>query len=451
MKTTAVILAAGQGTRMKSEVPKVLHKVLGKPMIQWVIDQLKQTSPAEIITVLGHKSDLVAQVVANQSRIVYQKEQLGTGHAVMMAAECLKDEAGVVVVVCGDTPLLTAESLEALKRQHEKEGNLVTVMTAVAEDPFGYGRIIRAKDGRIAAIIEEKDADFAQKLVREINAGTYCFDQRFLLKALKSLTTDNAQGEYYLTDVIKLAAKEGNVGGYQLKCFDESLGINNRVQLARAEKIMLKRKTTQLMLDGVTIIDPDRVYIENDVQIGQDTVIEPNVVLIGKTEIGRNCEIRANSRLTDAKIGNGTIVQNSVVWEAQVGDNCTIGPFAYLRPQTELEDLVKIGDFVEVKKSHVATGSKIPHLSYIGDAHIGCGVNIGCGTITCNYDGKNKHQTIIEDHAFIGSNTNLIAPIKVGANATVGAGSTISKDVPADALALTRAELKLKENWRKNK
>ena len=451
MKTTAVILAAGQGTRMKSDLPKVLHQVLAKPMIQWVIDSVQAAEVDQIITVLGHKSEAVAEVVGGQTQVVYQREQLGTGHAVMQAAEQLADEAGCVLVVCGDTPLLTAETLRALLTKHQTEQNAVTVLTAKASDPYGYGRMIREQE-RIVAIVEEKDATEAQKAITEINAGTYCFDQRFLLDALKHLKTDNAQGEYYLTDVIKMAVEQGlTVGGYILRDFTESLGVNNRVQLAQAEKIMRQRKLQELMLNGVTIIDPEHTYVDMDVQVGQDTILAPGVMLEGQTRVGCRCRIGANTRLTDAIVGDETTVQNSIIWESTVGSRCQIGPFAYIRPGSVLADEVKVGDFVELKKAQVASGSKIPHLSYVGDAAIGARVNIGCGTITCNYDGKNKHQTIIEDDAFIGSNTNLVAPVTIHAGATIGAGSTICKDIPANSLGLTRPELKIKENWRKNK
>ena len=451
MKTTAVILAAGQGTRMKSELPKVLHQVLGKPMIQWVIDSVKAAEADTIITVLGHKGEAVAEVVGEQTQVVYQREQLGTGHAVMQAAEHLADEAGCVLVICGDTPLLTAETLKALLAKHQEEHNAVTVLTAKASDPHGYGRMIR-KDDRIVAIVEEKDADEAQKAITEINAGTYCFDQHFLLGALQGLKTDNAQGEYYLTDVIKMAVEQGlTVGGYLLADFEESLGVNNRVQLAQAEKIMRQRKLRELMLNGVTIIDPEHTYVDMDVQVGQDTILAPGVILEGQTRVGCRCRIGANTRLTDAVVGDETTVQNSIIWDSTVGSRCQIGPFAYIRPGSVLADEVKVGDFVELKKAQVASGSKIPHLSYVGDATIGAHVNIGCGTITCNYDGKNKHQTVIEDNAFIGSNTNLVAPVTIHEGATIGAGSTISKDIPANSLGLTRPELKIKENWRKNK
>lgn len=451
MKTTAVILAAGQGTRMKSELPKVLHQVLGRPMIQWVIDSVREAKADKIITVLGHQGEAVAEVVGEQTQVVYQREQLGTGHAVLQAAEQLSAEAGCVLVVCGDTPLLTAGTLQALLAKHQEEQNAVTVLTAIAAEPYGYGRMLRAEE-HIVAIVEEKDATEAQKRINEINAGTYCFDQQFLLRALQGLKTDNAQGEYYLTDVIKMAVEQGlTVGGYILKDFEESLGVNNRVQLAQAEQVMRRRKLRELMLAGVTIIDPEHTYVDFEVQVGQDTILSPGVMLEGRTSVGRRCTIGANTRLSDAVIGDDTTVQNSIIWDSTIGSRCQIGPFAYIRPGCVLADEVKVGDFVELKKAQVAAGSKIPHLSYVGDALLGAHVNIGCGTITCNYDGKNKHQTVIEDNAFIGSNTNLVAPVTIHEGATIGAGSTISKDIPANSLGLTRPELKIKENWRKNK
>lgn len=451
MEPTAVILAAGVGSRMKSNLPKVMHQVAGKPMLLWVMDALRQAKVEKQLVILGHKGEQVAALVENQGQVVYQREQLGTGHAVMQAMSLLALEEGPVLVVCGDTPLLRAETLSDLLVMHQAQGHVVTVLSGVVADPFGYGRIVLA-DGQVQAIVEEKDASPDQKLIKEVNGGTYCFDRQFLLSGLKKLTKNNAQGEYYLTDLIKMAA-DGRlgVGHYCLRDSEEMLGVNNRVQLSQAEKIIYQRKCHQLMMDGVTIIDPDQTYIQTQVVVGMDTVIYPGVILEGECVIGHECIIGSNSRLRDAQIGDGTKIEQSVIVESMVGEQCQIGPFAYLRPGTELADQVKIGDFVEIKKSHIGQGSKVPHLSYIGDATIGSGVNIGCGTITCNYDGKNKHQTIIEDGAFIGSNSNLIAPIVIERNATVGAGSTISKNIPAGSLALTRGELKVKENWQKNK
>ena len=451
MKTTAVILAAGQGTRMKSKLPKVLHKALGKPMVQWVIDCLTQAGVEDKIAVLGHGGEQVAQVVEQQAAIVYQAEQLGTGHAVMQAVPALVEENECVLVICGDTPLLRAQTIQALIEKHQAEGNAVTLLTAYAENPTGYGRIVR-NEQQITAIVEQKDASEEQKLIKEINTGTYCFDQKFLVQYLSTLNTNNAQKEYYLTDLIKIANEHQlPVGGFVLADFNESLGVNNRIQLSQAEAVLRQRKCEEVMLAGVTLIDPTATYIGADVVIGNDTVIYPNVVLEGKTIIGNDNVIGMNCRFVDSIIGDGNDIQSTVITESTVGNGCKIGPMAYLRPGTVLADKVKIGDFVEVKKSQIGEGSKIPHLSYVGDSVVGSGVNIGCGTITCNYDGVHKYQTVIKDGAFIGSNTNLVAPVVVEENAFIGAGSTITKNVPDSALAVTRADLRLKENWRKKK
>ena len=449
MRTTAIILAAGQGTRMKSKLPKVLHKVLGKPMVQWVIDCLTAAGVTDKITVLGHGAEQVATVVGEQTSIVYQTEQLGTGHAVMQGVKALGAENDCVIVICGDTPLLQADTIKSLLAKHNAEKNMVTVLTAQASDPIGYGRIVR-NGAQIEAIVEQKDATEEEKTITEINTGTYCFNQQFLLQYLPTLTTNNAQKEYYLTDLIKIANQnQFPVGGYQLDDFSESLGVNNRVQLAQAEQVLRQRKCNEVMLAGVTLIDPASTYIGADVVIGNDTIIYPNVVLEGATVIGSDNVIGMNCRFVDSIIGDNNDIQSTTIVESTVGNGCKIGPMAYLRPGTVLADQVKIGDFVEVKKSKIGTGTKIPHLSYVGDAVVGNSVNIGCGTITCNYDGVNKYQTTIKDNAFIGSNTNLVAPVVVEEKAFIGAGSTITKDVPADTLAVVRGELRLKDDWSK--
>ena len=449
MRTTAIILAAGQGTRMKSKLPKVLHKVLGKPMVQWVIDCLTAAGVTDKITVLGHGAEQVATVVGEQTSIVYQTEQLGTGHAVMQGVKALGAENDCVIVICGDTPLLQADTIKSLLAKHNAEKNMVTVLTAQASDPTGYGRIVR-NGAQIEAIVEQKDATEEEKTITEINTGTYCFNQQFLLQYLPTLTTNNAQKEYYLTDLIKTANQnQFPVGGYQLDDFSESLGVNNRVQLAQAEQVLRQRKCNEVMLAGVTLIDPASTYIGADVVIGNDTIIYPNVVLEGATVIGSDNIIGMNCRFVDSIIGDNNDIQSTTIVESTVGNGCKIGPMAYLRPGTVLADQVKIGDFVEVKKSQIGTGTKIPHLSYVGDAVVGNSVNIGCGTITCNYDGVNKYQTTIKDNAFIGSNTNLVAPVVVEEKAFIGAGSTITKDVPADTLAVVRGELRLKDDWSK--
>jgi len=447
MDFTAIILAAGQGTRMKSKLPKVLHKVAGIPMLGHVLDRLKEAGVKRKIVVLGHGANLVEEWLPEGVEVVYQKEQLGTGHAVLQAKELLEETTGTVMVVCGDTPLLEASTLQGLLKTHLTSKAQVTVLTADINNPNGYGRIIR-DNNQIKAIVEEKDATDQQKAVTEINTGSYCFAADFLKKYLSKLTNDNAQGEYYLTDLIKLAVQDSlKVEAFLLDDIQESLGINNRIQLAEAEQVLKKRILEKLMLAGVTIVDPQSTYIENTVHIEADSIIYPGTMLAGQTIIGENCEIGPGVRITNSSIGSNCQIQNAVLLESKVNNNCKIGPFAYLRPGTVLEDNVKIGDFVEIKKSVIAKGSKVPHLSYVGDAFVGEKVNIGCGTITCNYDGKNKYITKIEDGAFIGSNTNLIAPVTVGKNAVIGAGSTINRDVPDNALGIAREKQKNIPDW----
>ena len=449
MDSTAIVLAAGQGTRMKSKLPKVLHKVAGIPMLEHVLNTLEKAGVKRKIVVLGHGAELIQEWLPEGIEVVYQWEQLGTGHAVLQAERLLQGVSGNVMVVCGDTPLLQKVTLENLQERHITSQAQVTILTAVISDPQGYGRIIR-ENNQIKAIIEEKDAKDQERAIREINTGTYCFTADFLINNLAKLTNTNAQGEYYLTDLIKLAVEEGlKVEGFVLDDIQESLGINNRIQLAEAEKVLHLRALEKLMLEGVTIMDPSSTYIGCAVEVGADSIIYPGTILEGKTVIGQDCLIGPGVRIVDSTIGSNSQIQNAVILESKVGNNCSIGPFAYLRPGTILEDNVKIGDFVEIKKSVIGRGSKVPHLSYIGDAFLGEKVNVGCGTITCNYDGKNKHITRIEDGAFIGSNTNLIAPVKVGKNAVIGAGSTINKDVPANALGIAREKQKNIPDWAK--
>lgn len=447
MDSIAIILAAGQGTRMKSRLPKVLHKVAGKPMLGHVLDTLKTAGIKRQIVVLGHGAELIEEWLPQGIEVVYQREQLGTGHAVLQAKELLKDTTGKVMIVCGDTPLLQASTLKGLLNKHINTNAQVTILTADIANPQGYGRIIR-ENNQVKAVVEEKDATNEEKVVTEINTGSYCFNSQFLQDYLGKLTNNNAQGEYYLTDLIKLA-KDANlkVEAFLLEDIRESLGINNRIQLAEAEKILKARVLEKLMLAGVTIVDPQSTYIEDTVEIGPDTIIYPGTILEGRTLVGEDCLIGPGVRMVDSVIGNNCKVQNAVLLESTVKNNCKIGPFAYLRPGAILEDNVKVGDFVEIKKSVIGKGSKVPHLSYVGDAFIGEKVNIGCGTITCNYDGKNKYTTNVEDGAFIGSNTNLIAPVTVGKNAFIGAGSTINQDVPENALAIAREKQKNIPDW----
>lgn len=444
----AVILAAGKGTRMKSKLPKVLHKIGGKPMLQHVLDAADAAGAARKVVVVGHEAELVEAMVGEQAQMALQAEQLGTGHAVMQTEAVLKDFCGTVMIICGDTPLLEAAELKKFYEGHVASQAAATVLTAFMDDPAGYGRIIRDADGNVLGIVEEKDAVLEQKAIKEINTGIYCVEAPLLFEVLAILTCDNAQGEYYLTDVLaKLNAMGKKVGGVATADSDMIMGINSRRQLAEVENIMRQRILNKLMDDGVTIMDPVSTFIEKGVEIGQDTVIYPYTWLEGTTKIGEDCQIGPNVRLTNVRIGNTAELQFVYGHDCEVQDNVVIGPYVHLRPYTVIGDNVKIGNFVEVKNSHVGTGSKLPHLSYIGDSDIGSSVNIGCGCITVNYDGKKKHRTIIEDNAFVGCNSNMVAPVTIGAGAYIGAGSTITKDVPGDDLGIARAKQKNIEGW----
>jgi len=447
----AVILAAGKGTRMKSSLPKVLHKLCGKPMVEHVLDATRKAGIEKNIVVIGYGAEKVEETLGNQADFVYQKEQLGTGHAVLQAKELLQDHVGPVLVVCGDTPLLTTKTLSLLLEEHKEKKAAATVLTALMDNPTGYGRIIRKEQGGVVKIVEEKDASPEEKRVKEINTGTYCFDNQALFQALEKITPNNAQGEYYLTDVIALFVEANlTVGAVMAEDMLETMGVNSRKHLAEAATYMNRRILDGFMDEGVTIVDPASTFIHSGVKIGRDTIIHPFTIIEGQTVIGEDCIIGPNSRLLDSKIGNSTVIEQSTVLESVLGNEVKVGPYAYLRPGTIAENQVKIGDFVEIKKSTIGEKSKIPHLSYIGDCKIGTGVNVGAGTITCNYDGIDKHPTIIEDDAFIGSNTNLVAPVKVGKRAVVGAGSTLSKDVPAQALGIARAKQRNIEDWKKD-
>ncbi|WP_088105939.1 bifunctional UDP-N-acetylglucosamine diphosphorylase/glucosamine-1-phosphate N-acetyltransferase GlmU [Halalkalibacter urbisdiaboli] len=444
----AVILAAGQGTRMKSKLYKVLHPVCGKPMVQHVVDQVSVLGFDEIVTIVGFGADVVQEQLGEQVEYAVQEQQLGTGHAVMQAEAVLGEKKGTTVVLCGDTPLLTAKTIQDLLTHHEQESAKATVLTAHAEDPSGYGRIVRNQEGLVERIVEHKDATVEEKEIKEINTGTYCFDNEFLFNTLKKVGNDNAQGEYYLPDVIEILKKAGEtIAAYQTSSFEETLGVNDRVALSQAEAIMKRRINEKWMRNGVTLIDPEQTYISVEASIGQDTVIYPGTSLIGKTEIGSDCIIGPQTEIKQSKIGNGTVIRQSVVYDSEVGSQVSIGPFAHIRPNSEIGDDVRIGNFVEVKKSTLGKGSKASHLSYIGDADIGENVNFSCGAVTVNYDGKNKFLTKIEDGAFIGCNANLIAPVTIGKHALVAAGSTITDNVPGEALSIARARQTNKEGY----
>lgn len=447
-KRFAVVLAAGQGTRMKSKLYKVLHPVVGRPMVQHVIGQLKQLQIDETVTIVGYGAEKVIEKVGNESKFVTQTEQLGTGHAVQQAEALLLDKDGTTIVVCGDTPLITRETYKALFDHHEKEGSKATILTAKAPNPSGYGRVIRNEENQVERIVEDKDANKDELLVDEINTGTYCFDNKALFKALNEVSNDNAQGEYYLPDVIEiLRNKSEKVSAFITDEFEETMGINDRVALAQAEKIMRNRINLEHMRNGVTIIDSDNTYIGPDVKIAQDAIIYPGCMIDGETTIGQDAEIGPHTEIKDCIIGEAAVIKQSVMMGSQIGNDAVVGPYACIRPESNIGNKVKVGHFVELKKSKIGENSKVPHLSYIGDTEIGRNVNVGCGTITVNYDGKDKHMTKIEDGAFVGCNANLVAPVSIGKNAFIAAGSTITEDVPSDALSIARARQTNKEGF----
>lgn len=444
----AIILAAGQGTRMKSKLYKVLHPVCGKPMVQHVIDQVKSLNINEIVTIVGHGAEKVKEQLGEDSQYALQAEQLGTAHAVLQSEGMLADKEGVTIVVCGDTPLIKAETMEALFKHHEETNAKATILTARAEDPTGYGRIVRNDNGFVEKIVEHKDATEQERSINEINTGTYCFDNKLLFETIHKVSNDNVQGEYYLPDVIEILKNQGEiVSAYVTDNFAETLGVNDRVALAEAERTMKKRINEFHMRNGVSFIDPDNTYIGPDVVIGQDTVIYPGTTISGKTVVGSECLLGPNSEISDCEVGNNTVIRQSAAFNSKIGSEVNIGPFAHIRPDSDIHDEVKIGNFVEIKKAVFGRGSKASHLSYIGDAEVGADVNIGCGSITVNYDGKNKFLTKIEDGVFIGCNSNLVAPVTIGKGAYVAAGSTITEDVPGEALALARARQVNKEDY----
>ena len=447
MNFKAIILAAGKGTRMKSRHPKVVHKVCGKEMVNHVIDVSKKSGVQDVVVILGHGSETVKESIPSDSLIAMQTEQLGTGHAVKMAKEYINDN-DTIVVLCGDTPLVQEDTLRRLFAYHVEKGYVATVLTTKVDNPTGYGRIIRDNHEDLLKIVEQKDASEEEKLVNEINSGIYCFDGKSLREALDLIDNNNAQGEYYLTDTIKIMRDRGQkVGAYNGSTIEELMGVNSRVELSKAEEIMRKRINTSHMVNGVTIIDVNSAYIESDVEIGNDTIVYPGAMLKGKTKIGSNCIIGMNCSISNSTIGDYTEVESSTIVDSTVGENTTVGPYAYLRPNSNIGSHVKIGDFVEVKNATIGDNSKASHLSYIGDAHVGKDVNIGCGVVFVNYDGKNKFKSVVKDGAFVGSNSNLVAPVTVEEKGYIATGSTITDDVPQGALAIARERQVIKEGW----
>lgn len=446
---TSVILAAGMGTRMKSKMPKVLHKVCGKPLSKWVIDASEAAGADKVCAVVGHKAETVKEVLGDVCEFALQAEQKGTGHAVMQAIDVIKNSKGEVVILNGDTPLITAETINKAIEYHKNNGNQATVITAILDDATGYGRIVRDNDGSVLKIVEQKDASEEEKKINEVNSGMYVFDAQSLVYALDKITPNNAQGEYYLTDTLEILLSAGKkIGGYAISDNDEIRGINERVQLNEAEKIMQKRINEYHMRNGVTMRNPESVYIEDGVEIGNDTEICQNVTIKSGTKIGSDCVIGSGSMLDRAVIHDGVDVLSSVILESEVDEGTHVGPFAYIRPNCHVGKEVKVGDFVELKNSNIDDGTKISHLTYIGDSDVGKRVNFGCGTVTCNYDGKKKYRTTIGDDCFVGCNTNFVSPINVGDGVYIAAGSTITEDIPENSLSIARARQVNKEGWK---
>ena len=446
---TSVILAAGMGTRMKSKMPKVLHKVCGKPLSKWVVDASEAAGADKVCAVVGHKAETVKEVLGDVCEFALQAEQKGTGHAVMQAIDVIKNSKGEVVILNGDTPLITAETINKAIEYHKNNGNQATVITAILDDATGYGRIVRDNDGSVLKIVEQKDASKEEKKINEVNSGMYVFDAQSLVYALDKITPNNAQGEYYLTDTLEILLSAGKkIGGYAISDNDEIRGINDRVQLNEAEKIMQKRINEYHMRNGVTMRNPESVYIEDGVEIGNDTEICQNVTIKSGTKIGSDCVIGSGSMLDRAVIHDGVDVLSSVILESEVDEGTHVGPFAYIRPNCHVGKEVKVGDFVELKNSNIDDGTKISHLTYIGDSDVGKRVNFGCGTVTCNYDGKKKYRTTIGDDCFVGCNTNFVSPINVGDGVYIAAGSTITEDIPENSLSIARARQVNKEGWK---
>lgn len=447
----ALILAGGEGTRMKSSTPKVLHRILNKTMVDYVIDAAKNAGAEDICVVVGSGADKVLSELSGKNiSFAEQKERLGTGHAVMCAKDFLDDPDKDILILYGDTPLLNPETLKALIDFHRKEKNSASLLSVFIENPSGYGRIIRDKNNLFLKNVEEKDASAQEKLVKEINAGVYCFKSSELSFALEHLTNNNAAGEYYLPDTLEILLSAGkNVNAFLAENIEEFLGVNTKLQLYEASKVMQKRINFNHMTEGVTIINPENTYIDADVEIGKDTIIYPGVFLEKGTVIGENCEIGPNCRISSSEIGNGTNIEYSRIKESKIGNNTNIGPFAYIRPDCVIGDDVKIGDFVEVKNSTVGDGTKISHLTYIGDTDAGKNINFGCGTVTVNYNGKKKFRTTIGDNSFIGCNANLIAPVKIGNASYIAAGSTVNKDTSPESFTIARQRQQTFENGRK--
>ena len=450
-----IILAGGKGTRMKSDQVKVLHPLLGLPMLHYTIDlSLNHIKADQTIVVIGHQADRIKETFKDvKIEFALQEKQLGTGHAVLQAIPLLPEFNGTVLILCGDVPLVKPETLRSFIRTFSNNDSTLAVLSTVVKDPYGYGRILRSEEGWLEKIVEEKDASEEERLIREINSGIYCVRAPFLKNGLQKIGQGNAQGEYYLTDLVEVARNMGlRCSAHMVADPTEVMGINTRMDLALATDVLRQEKVKALMLSGVTVLDPRTTYVDLRVEVGKETTLHPNCTLQGNTRIGERCLIEPNVTISDSVIGNEVTIRSySVITESRIEDLATIGPFAHLRPQSEVKTKAKIGNFVEVKKSIIGKESKANHLSYIGDALVGERVNIGAGTITCNYDGYQKHQTIIGDRVFVGSNVELVAPVRLGDQSIIGAGTTVTKDVPEGALAISRTTQKNIHGWRKKK
>ena len=448
--THVVILAAGQGTRMKSSLPKVLHPIAGRPMIERVLDTANAVNPTTITLIVGHRADLVRDrlVKAQNLQFALQEPQLGTAHALQQAEPMLAGRSGSLILLSGDVPLLSPNTLRGLLETHRGSGAAATVVTATVDRPYGYGRIVRTR-GRISRIVEERDASPTQRQIKEINSGIYAFDLAPLFDALRSIASQNAQGEFYLTDLIAIYRRRKlPVETLLVENAQEIRGINSRSELAEVSRLVRQKKNEELMAAGVTFIDPATTYVDPEAEVASDTVLHPGVIIEGRTRIGAACEIQAYVRISDSEIGDRVTINSfCLISGAQVADGAALGPFAHLRPGTTVGEKAKIGNFVELKNTNLGPRSKANHLSYLGDATVGADVNVGAGTITCNYDGVNKHRTVIEDGAFIGSDSQLVAPVTIGKGAYVGAGSSIVTDVPAGALGIARGRQNNVEGW----
>jgi bifunctional UDP-N-acetylglucosamine pyrophosphorylase/glucosamine-1-phosphate N-acetyltransferase len=428
MSLSIVILAAGQGTRMKSQLPKVLHPLAGRPMVKYVLDVATQLEPTSLALVVGYGAQQLRQILGDEILCVEQLEQLGTGHAVLQARELLAGQAETVLVLYGDTPLITRQTLEAMLAHHIENEAAITLLTFRTDDPTGYGRILRDGTGGVTGIVEHKEATPEQREIKEVNSGILCFRDAWLWPHLERLQPKH--GEYYLTDLVELAVAKGEPVAAQAADATEVMGLDDRIKLAKAEALMRQRINEGWMLAGVTLLDPALIYVEASVEVGQDTVIYPNTYLQGATTIGHNCRIGPNTIIRDSTVGNRCVIEASVLEGATVEDDVEIGPFARLRKGAHLAKGVHVGNFGEIKNSYLGPGTKMGHFSYVGDATLGAKVNVGAGTVVCNYDGERKHHTVIEDDVFIGSDTMLVAPVKVGKGAKTGAGAVVTRDVP---------------------